>query len=80
MLFNTLTDEDQIVLVFISNIKKKIDFFILLNIKLGLFQGTFLDFCKYFAYFKDFLVSRLGVINGLLNILAIVIAFLQFLF
>lgn len=80
-LYNILTSENLIVLILISNIKKKISFFILLNIKLGLFWRAFLDFCQYFANFKDFLVSRLGVTNGLLHILAIqVVVFLQFLF
>lgn len=64
----------------ISNIKKKIDFSILLNIKLGSFQRALLDFYKYLAYLEEFLVSRLDVTNGSFNILIIVIAVLQFLF
>ena len=57
-----------------------IGFSILLNTKLGLFQKVFLDFYKYFVYFKGFLISKLGITNGLLNMLAIIIAFLRFLF
>lgn len=43
----------------ISNIRKKIRFFILLKIKLGLFQRAFLEFGKYFAFFKNFSVFKL---------------------
>lgn len=60
----------------ISNIRKKIRFSILLKIKLGLFQRAFLDFGKYFAFFKNFSVFKLGITNSLLNILTIIIAFI----
>lgn len=55
-------------------------FSILLNIKFGPLWRAFLGFCKCFAYFKSFLVSRLSVINNSLNMLAIVVVLLQFLF
>ena len=80
LLYNTLTGGDQIVLVSISNIKKRISFSILLNIKLDLFHKALSNFYKYFAIFESFLVSRVGIINDSLNMLVIVIAFLQFLF
>lgn len=60
----------------ISNIRKKIRFFLLLKIKLDLFQRAFLDFGKYFAFFKNGSVFKLGITNGLLNILTIIIAFM----
>lgn len=64
------------------NIKhqKRISFSILLKIKLGPFQKAFSDFCKYFARFEGFLVSKLSVTNVSLNMLVIVISLLQFLF
>ena len=80
MLCDILTSKNQIVLVSISNIRKKIGVSILLNIKLDLFWRALLNFYKYFVHFEGFLVSRLGVTNKLFNMLAIVIALLQFLF
>lgn len=61
----------------ISNTRKKIRFFILLKIKLGLFQRAFWTLANILPFLKTFQsLSYIDITNGLLSILTIIISFM----